>query len=54
MGAGGNSGTFLWADVIVPEGKRLPRGVEVQMLELEWSDLNKGMDGNQPSHISVV
>ena len=45
MEAGGNSGTFLWADGTVPEGKRLPRGVEVQMLELEWPNLNRDKDG---------
>lgn len=35
MEAGGNSGIFLWSDA-VPEGNRLPMGMEVQMLELEW------------------
>lgn len=53
MEAGGNSGTFLWADGTVPEGKRLPRGVEVQMLELEWPNLNKDRDG-KPRDIAYV
>lgn len=53
MEAGGNSGTFLWADGTVPEGKRLPRGVEVQMLELEWPNLNKDKDG-KPRDIAYV
>lgn len=35
MEAGGNSGVFLWSDAR-PEGNRLPLGMEVQMLELEW------------------
>lgn len=33
--AGGNSGTFVWSDA-VPGENRLPNGVEVQMLELDW------------------
>ena len=37
MEAGGNSGTFLWSEAVPPEGKRLTRGVEVQMLELDWA-----------------
>ena len=35
MEAAGNSGIFLWSDA-KPEGNRLPKGMEVQMLELEW------------------
>ena len=35
--AGGNSGVFVWCEGTVPEGKRLPTGVEVQILELEWA-----------------
>ena len=35
--AGGNSGCFVWCEGTVPEGKQLPRGVEVQILELEWA-----------------
>ena len=34
--AGGNSGVFVWSEGSVPEGRRLPAGVEVQMLELDW------------------
>ena len=45
MQPGGNSGVFVWADGTVPEGKRLPRGIEVQMLELEWPKLNPEKDG---------
>lgn len=46
MKAGGNSGTFLWSDGTVPAGKRLPRGLEVQMLELQWPFLHKDKQGN--------
>ena len=53
MEAGGNSGTFLWADGTVPEGRRLPRGVEVQMLELEWPNLHKDKNG-KPRDIAYV
>ena len=35
MEAGGNSGTFVWSDA-EPGKNRLPNGVEVQMLELDW------------------
>jgi hypothetical protein len=48
MEPGGNSGVFLWSDGTVPEGSRLPRGVEVQMLDLDWVNLNKDKDGNPP------
>ena len=41
MEPGGNSGVFAWSSAVPdPEG-RLPNGVEVQMLELEWPNLNK-------------
>jgi len=48
MEAGGNSGVFVWSEGTVPQGKRLPKGVEVQMLELEWVNLHKGRDGELP------
>lgn len=38
--AGGNSGVFVWSDA-KPQQSRLPNGVEVQMLELDWVNLNK-------------
>jgi len=44
---GGNSGTFVWSNANPPENTRLPNGVEVQMLELEWVNLNK-RDGVTP------
>jgi len=39
MEAGGNSGTFVWSKAI-PGENRLPDGVEVQMLELDWVNQN--------------
>jgi len=48
MEPGGNSGTFLWSEGSVPEGKRLPKGLEVQMLELDWVNLHKRDDGTLP------
>ena len=44
--AGGNSGAFVWSDAI-PQGNRLPNGVEIQMLDLEWVKLNT-RDGVEP------
>jgi 3-keto-disaccharide hydrolase len=40
MEPGGNSGVFVWSDSKPGERNRLPNGVEVQMLELEWPNLN--------------
>jgi len=40
MEAGGNSGTFVWSTA-EPGENRLPNGVEVQMLELDWVKRNK-------------
>jgi hypothetical protein len=50
--AGGNSGVFVWSEGFVPEGSRLPKGMEVQMLELDWVNLHK-VDG-KPNHIGYV
>jgi hypothetical protein len=46
MEAGGNSGVFLWSNAR-PRANRLPNGVEVQMLELDWVKLNT-RDGKVP------
>ncbi|MBC8869575.1 MAG: DUF1080 domain-containing protein [Planctomycetes bacterium] len=48
MEAGGNSGVFAWSAGTVPEGRRLPMGLEVQMLELDWVNLHKRNDGTLP------
>ena len=47
MEAGGNSGVFVWSDAIPGEKDRLPGGVEVQMLELDWVNQNI-RDGVKP------
>jgi hypothetical protein len=44
---GGNSGVFVWSTAQPDEKSRLPDGVEVQMLELDWVNLNK-KDGVMP------
>lgn len=46
MEPGGNSGMFMWSSA-VPGENRLPNGVEVQMLELDWVKLN-AKDGVEP------
>ncbi len=48
MEAGGNSGVFAWSAGTVPDGKRLPKGLEIQMLELDWVNLHKQKDGTLP------
>ena len=53
MEPGGNSGVFVWSEGTVPEGKRLPKGCEVQMLELEWPNLNREKDG-RPRPLAYV
>jgi hypothetical protein len=40
MEAGGNSGVFVWSDAKPGAENRLPGGVEVQMLELDWVNQN--------------
>jgi hypothetical protein len=52
MQAGGNSGVFLWSDA-KPRPNRLPSGLEVQMLELEWPTLNPEKDG-KPRPLAYV
>ena len=53
MEAGGNSGVFIWSEGSVPEGRDLPKGMEVQMLELEWPNLHPDRNGN-PAHIGYI
>jgi hypothetical protein len=45
---GGNSGVFVWSDAQPNPKSRLPAGVEVQMLELDWVKLNKREDFDPP------
>ena len=53
MKPGGNSGVFLWSDATPAPGKELPKGLEVQMLELQWPALHPTKDG-QPNHPGYV
>ncbi len=50
MEAGGNPGVFLWCDAIPDERNRLPKGMGVRMLELDWVNLHRyvvvAVDGN--------
>ena len=48
MEPGGNSGIFLWCDAIPQDKNRLPQGMEVQMLELDWVNQNRRADGSLP------
>ena len=47
MEPGGNSGVFVWSNAVPGETNRLPNGVEVQMLELDWVKLHT-KDGQAP------
>jgi hypothetical protein len=51
MEAGGNSGTFVWSKA-EPGENRLPDGVEVQMLELDW--VNKNIRNGEKPPIAYV
>jgi hypothetical protein len=42
---GGNSGVFAWSDAKPGEKNRLPNGVEIQMLEMNYINMHKGRDG---------
>jgi hypothetical protein len=46
--AGGNSGVFIWSNAVPGEKNRLPNGIEVQMLELDWVNQHKKPDGELP------
>ena len=52
MESGGNSGIFAWSDA-KPFGNRLPKGLEIQMLELDWVKLNT-RKGKTPPPIAYV
>lgn len=53
MEAGGNSGVFAWSNGTVAKGKPFPKGVEIQMLELDWPKLHPDKDG-KPRPIAYV
>jgi hypothetical protein len=48
MEPGGNSGVFAWSDANPNPKSRLPNGVEIQMLELDWVKLNTKGDRVPP------
>jgi hypothetical protein len=48
---GGNSGVFVWSDA-KPQQNRLPNGVEVQMLELDW--INQHKVNGEPAPLAYV
>jgi hypothetical protein len=50
---GGNSGVILWSEGVPAPGKTLPKGMEVQMLELQYPLLNREKDGS-PRHPGYV
>lgn len=52
MEAGGNSGVFVWSNAVPGADNRLPNGVEVQMLELDWVNLNP--QNGAPAPIAYV
>ena len=52
MEPGGNSGVFVWSEGTPAPGKRLPKGMEVQMLELDW--INQHPRDGKPNHIGYI
>jgi hypothetical protein len=54
MKEGGNSGVFAWSEGTTPATRPLPKGMEIQMLELQWPKLNPKADGtpNHPGYVS--
>jgi hypothetical protein len=53
MQAGGNSGVFVWSEGEVPQGGSLPKGMEVQMLELDWVNQHRKPNGD-PEDIGYI
>ena len=49
---GGNSGFYIWADS-PPDTGRLPKALEIQVLELDWVTLNT-RPGNLPPPMAYV
>ena len=54
MTPGGNSGVFVWSEGKPAPNGPLPKGMEVQMLELDWINQHPKKDGtpNHPGYIS--
>ena len=53
MRPGGNSGVFVWSEGTVSDPSRLPKGMEVQMLDLDWIHQHPLKPG-VPNHIGYV
>lgn len=53
MKPGGNSGVFVWSEGRPPAKGPLPKGMEVQMLELDWVNQHKKKDGS-PAPIGFI
>jgi hypothetical protein len=53
MEPGGNSGVFAWSEGKAAEGRRLPKGMEIQMLELQWPFIHADKNGT-PRPIAYV
>jgi len=53
MKPGGNSGVFVWSEGTVQSANRLPKGMEVQMLELDWINQHPIAKG-KPNHIGYI
>lgn len=51
--AGGNSGVFVWSEGEPAPGGPLPKGMEVQMLEADWVNLNPKPDGS-PNELGYI
>ena len=54
MKAGGNSGVFVWSEGSVPRFKRLPKGMEVQMLELDWINIHGNKRTGKPAPVGYI
>lgn len=68
MEPGGNSGVFVWADGVPFEDRPFPTGMEVQMLDTKWAEINErpveyvqghlfpvmGLEGTKPDNPSDI
>ncbi|MBT8045292.1 MAG: DUF1080 domain-containing protein [Verrucomicrobiae bacterium] len=51
---GGNSGVFVWSNPTAAKGSPFPKGVEVQMLELDWPKIHADKRTGKPRPIEFV
>ncbi|SMO52720.1 3-keto-disaccharide hydrolase [Fodinibius sediminis] len=54
MEPGGNSGVFVWANGTPYEDEPFPTGIEVQMLDPRWADINDGAEEYAHGHLFPV